>query len=127
MILFKVIGIAFVALVCYSLLKNTKPEFSIILIIAAGALILILLSDKIVESIAVFKNLTEKSGISVDSLSSVIKIIGIGYVTEYSSNICEDGGSKSLAQKIQFAGKITVFLLAVPIILNVFKVIEGLL
>ncbi len=127
MTILKIIGFAFVALCCYNLIKNAKPEFSVALIIGAGALILILLSDGIVESVTVFRNLTEKSGLNSSTFSSVIKIIGIGYVTEYSASVCEDGGSKSLAQKIQFAGKLTVFLLALPIVVNVFDVIEGML
>lgn len=127
MLLIKIIAIAFVALVGYNVLKSVKPEFSVALIVAVGAVILILLSDSVVTSLSAFATLTEKSGISVTSFASVVKIIGIGYLTEYAASICEDGGSKSLGQKVQFAGKITVFLIALPIIMNVFTVIESVL
>lgn len=126
MIVMKIIGISFVALVGYNILKYSKPEFSVALVVAAGTIILVILSDKIIESVAAFKFITEKSGLSENTFSMIIKIIGIGYVTEYASNVCEDGGSKSLGQKIRFAGKITIFLLALPIVYNVFTVIEGL-
>lgn len=123
----KVVGIAMVAVVCYNVLKNVKPELSVGIIIAAGAVILAMLTEEVADSVTTFNVITEKSGLSTQTFTSVIKIIGIGYVAEYASAVCEDGGSKSLGQKIQFAGKITVFLLAVPIIINVFNVIENIL
>ncbi len=127
MIILKVIGIAFVALCCINVLRSSnRQEFSVILIIASGVIILLLISDKVVESVSAFSELTKKSGLKGETISLVIKMVGIGYVTEYSASVCEDGDSKSLAQKIQLAGKITVFFMAMPIIMNVFDVIGNL-
>lgn len=123
----KIIGLCFVALVCFNVIKNVKPEFGLFVIVCAGAAVVILLSDGIIDAVNAFSSLAEKSGINNDVFSSVLKIIGIGYVTEYSAGICEDGGSKSLAQKIQFAGKITIFIMAMPIITGIIEVIGGIL
>lgn len=41
--------------------------------------------------------------------SLVLKIIGIGYLTEYSSSLATDAGCASIAQKLQFGGKIVIF------------------
>lgn len=123
----KIIGVVFVACVGYNVIKNVKPEYGLFIIITAGAAVIIMLSDNIIQAMGAFSTIAEKSAIDNSVFSSVVKIIGVGYITEYSSSVCEDGGCSSLAQKIQFAGKITVFIMALPIITGIIDVIGGLL
>jgi stage III sporulation protein AD len=70
-----------------------------------------------------FYNLTDKSGIDDKLFGTILKIIGIGYVTEYSASICSDFNSNSLGSKIQLAGKITIFLMALPVITSLIDLI----
>ena len=126
-IFIKVIGLAFIGVVSYNVIKNVKPEYGLFLIVAVGIIVIILLSDGIVSSIIIMGELVNKTGIDKSIFASVIKIIGIGYITEYSSSLCEDNGCSSIAKKIQFAGKITIFLMSSPIIIGVIDVIGGLL
>ena len=126
-IFIKVIGLAFIGVVSYNVIKNVKPEYGLFLIVAVGIIVIILLSDGIVSSINIMGELVNKTGIDKSIFASVIKIIGIGYITEYSSSLCEDNGCSSIAKKIQFAGKITIFLMSSPIIIGVIDVIGGLL
>lgn len=126
-IFLKIIGLTFVGVVAYNVIKNVKPEYGLFLVVAVGIILIILLSDGIIASIKVMNDLVEKSGMDNSIFSSVIKIIGIGYITEYSSSLCEDNGCSSLAKKIQFAGKITIFVISSPIIIGVIDVIGGLM
>ncbi len=123
----KIIGVVFVAAVGFNVIKQAKPEYGLFIIIAAGAAVIIMLSDSIIGAINAFSGIAEKSGINNSVFSSVLKIIGVGYLTEYSSSVCEDGGCSSLGQKIQFAGKITIFIMALPIITGIIDVIGGIL
>lgn len=123
----KIIGLVFVAVVSYNVIKNAKPEFGLFIIVVAGAAVVIMLSDGIISSIAAFNTLAEKSGLDSGVFSSIIKIIGVGYITEYSSSVCEDGGCSSLGQKIQFAGKLTIFVMALPIITGIIDIIGGII
>lgn len=124
---FKALGVAFVAAVAFGVLRTVKPDAAVFLPIAAGAVILIMLSDGIVEAIRAFSDLADKSGLDGTVYSSILKIIGIGYLTEYASNLCDDAGCSSVGKKIEFAGKITVFLSALPIFSGVLTTIENLL
>lgn len=126
-VIIKIIGIAFVAIVAFAVVKNVKPEYSALILIAAGAIIIISLSDYIIEAIGVFKNLADKSELGNTVFTSLLRIIGIGYLCDYSASVCEDSGCKSLAAKIELGGKLTIFIMTVPIITNVITVIEGLL
>lgn len=116
-----VIG-AIVALI----LKQYKPEFAVIVSLAAGIVILFIVSEYIFEAVEVVSGISEKTGIDNAMLSAVMKIIGVGYLTEFSSNICEDSGNKSIADKIALGGKIIILITALPILTAVVDVISVL-
>lgn len=123
----KIIGIAFIGILCYKLIKDTKPDLAPLLLIAVGAVILILLSDSISNAITVFLQLSEQAGLSKSVFSALIKIIGIGYLTEYSASICDDLGCSSIGKKIEIGGKITIFTMTIPIITEIIREIGDLL
>lgn len=127
MLIFKIIGIAFIGVIAYSVIKNIKSDYSIFILLAVSAIILILLSDYLVNAISTFSQIATKTGINSDIFSSILKIVGIGYIAEYSSSVCEDSGCSSIAKKIQFGAKITIFVMAIPIITGILDLIEGLL
>ena len=71
--------------------------------------------------------IADKSGIGTGLFSGMLKIIGIGYLTEFSANLCDDYGYLSIGKKIQLGGKITIFLMAIPIIGSLVEIIGNLL
>ena len=123
----KIIGIAFVGVVLYQILRNTKSDFAIFVSISVGVVILVLLSDKISQVVNVFNDLSVKAGLSSEIFSSIIKIIGIGYLTEYSVNLCDDAGCSGIGKKIELCGKITILIMALPIINGIITIIGELL
>ena len=56
----------------------------------------------------------------------MLKIIGIGYLTEYSSSLANDAGCPSIAQKLQFGGKIVIFLMSISIVTSLIDVVSAL-
>lgn len=123
----KIIGIGFVGIVCFKLVKTVKPDLSLLIIVAVGVVILIGLSDKISQILDFFNLLSEKSGLGKTIFSSLIKIIGIGYITEYAVELCNDCECSSIGKKIELSGKITIFIMSIPIINGIFDTIGELL
>ena len=54
-------------------------------------------------------------------------MIGIGYLVEFSAGILNDFGQNSVADKLVFAGKILVFVLAIPILESVVSLVGTLI
>ena len=54
-------------------------------------------------------------------------MIGIGYIVEFSAGILNDFGQNSVADKLVFAGKILVFVLAIPILESVVSLVGTLI
>jgi stage III sporulation protein AD len=60
-------------------------------------------------------------------LNTILKIIGIAYVTEFGAQVCRDAGEGAVAGKIEFAGKIMIMVMAVPIIALVLQTISRII
>lgn len=125
--IFKVIGVGIIGTIIAGLLKNNKSEIGILVIMSTGIIILILILNSLTSVIDSFFDIVDKSGINMSLFSGMLKIIGIGYLTEFSANLCEDYGCASIGKKIQFGGKITIFLMALPIISGLIEIIGNLL
>ena len=123
----QIIGIGIIAAVVIVLLKDTKPEIAVVVGVAAGILIFLIVVNMLMEIISVFTALIDKTGVGATAVSALLKIIGVGYLTEFAQGICEDTGSKSLGDKIVFGGKIIILYLSLPIIKTLMEIITGLL
>ena len=123
----KIIGIAFTAAIVITLLKSTKPELSFVISIASVVIILLIVIDALEETIAAFFSIAQMSGMDNGLLKAVLKIIGVGYVTEFAASLLSDFGNASLADKVILSGKITVIALAMPIVQNLFYLLQGFL
>ena len=109
----KVIGVGIIGGVAALILRGTRSEYAPLAVIAAGIVILILTLNALSDVIVAFEEIVDKTNLDRSLFSSLLKIIGIGYLTEYSVSICN-------------AGKITIFLSAFPIITALIRVIGAL-
>lgn len=125
--IFKLIGIALTGVMVVTLLKSAKPEFSVFATIATGVVMVIVMLSALTDVVIAFDSIVEKSGVNDEIFSIVLKIIGIGYLTEYSSSVATDAGCASIAQKLQFGGKIVIFLMSMSIVKSLVDVVSTLL
>ena len=124
---FKIVGIAIVGCVCSMILKNTQSQYAMLSTLATGIIILIIALASFSKVILSFQAIIDKTGVNSALFSTLLKIIGIGYITEYSQSVCEDMQCGSIGKKVSFAGKIAIFLLALPIIENLINTITEIL
>lgn len=119
----KIAAIGIIASIIIMVIKQDKPEIALLIGIAAAVSILIILVNYLTEVIGMFSLIVSKTGIDSGLFSAIIKIIGVGYITEFSASICEDSGNKSIGEKISFGGKIIILILSLPILTAVIDVI----
>ena len=125
--LFQLIGIAFVTAVTAILLKSTRPELSFAITVAGCIILLLFVLDIVKDSFSLFGELADSTGIDAALIKTLLKMVGIGYLVEFSAGILNDFGQNSLADKLILAGKIIVLVLAVPILESVFNLITSLI
>jgi len=117
----QIVGIGIVAAILAVTIRQDKPEIAIALSIATGIIIFLMVIGKIGSVIDVFKELSNRANLSTVYLATILKIIAIAYIADFGSQICRDAGEGALAVKIEFAAKILVLILAVPIVAAVLQ------
>lgn len=125
--LVKVIGIALVTTFAVMVLKPTKPELAAVVSIAGGVIVLLMFVDSLGQVLSGFMAIVNRTGVQSEVFSALLKIIGIGYLTDFAAGICADAGNNSMAQKVTLAGKVIILVLAMPIIDNLIQIIVGIL
>ena len=125
--IFKIIIVGFITVVTTIILKQIKPEMAIFISIAGGLVILFMIINTVTNVFTNFTNLANKTGVNSGLFNCILKVVGIGYITEFASNVCIDSGSSSIADKIMFSGKIAILVLSMPVINNLIEMIIGLM
>lgn len=122
----KIVGIAIFSVVIIIILKEQKPEISLLLSIATGIGIMLFVIYKMSDVVGILNNLITKSGVNKDFLYIIIKVVGIAYIVEFGKNICIDAGESSIATKLEMAGKVIIVVLTLPLITSLVNVLTGL-
>ena len=123
----KIIGVAFITAICSILVKSTKPELSFA-INAVGVVLILLQTLNDIPQISSFLNeITAISGMENGVIKLLLKIVAIGYIAEFSSDLLVDFGNSSLADKVILAGKFAIILLSLPIFESLLKLVQGFL
>ena len=123
----KIIGVAFVTSITAILLKGTKPELSFAVTVTGVIVILLFIIDSLQNTIGLLNELVEMTGVDNGIFKILIKIVGVGYLTEFSSGILNDFGSNAVADKVALGGKITILLLSLPVLEGLLQMVRGFL
>jgi len=120
---YKIIGISIIGTVISLTLKKNNPEFAIMTSILTGIFLIYLVYDSLSYVISSINDLISATGIDSDIIGIVLKICGIGIISEYFCSIISDAGETAIAKKAEMAAKIIILVMTIPIII---KVVEGI-
>jgi stage III sporulation protein AD len=119
----KIVAFALIALLIVMVVKDERRDIAVFLSLIAGIMIFMFMLSKLTIVINFLQSLSNKANIDVVYLDTVFKILGIAYLSSFCSEICKDAGESSIAAKVEFAGKILILTLAIPILMAVMQTI----
>ena len=107
--------------------KSGKSEYGIYISIALSILVFVGILGHLETLIETMRRIA--SYINIDSvyISTLLKMLGITYVSEFSSSICKDAGYQTIAGQIEIFGKLAVFVLSMPVLLALLDTVRGFL
>lgn len=108
-------------------LKQEKSEVAIYLCIVVSLIIFVGIADYLGELVRTIKEISGYIQIDSSYISTLIKMLGITYLAEFSSGICKDAGYQSIATQIELFGKLTILVLSLPILLALLRTIQEFL
>ena len=108
-------------------LKGTKPEYSIYISLAAGILIFFYMTEKLSYLFSSVLKIQEYLPLDTEYLTTLLKIIGITYIGQYSSGICKDAGYGAIGGQIEIFTKLYIMVLSMPVLLALMETIHSVL
>ncbi len=106
--------------------KEYKKEFSLLIGIATGIVIVYMLIDSLTQIKNLFGAMITEAGINSEYVEIMVKVIIIAYVCEFAVQFCADAGERAIGTKIELAGRILILTASLPIIENLFNLIVNL-
>ncbi len=120
-----VIGITAVLLAAQ--FKTVKGEYGIYLVAAAGLVICFCGAAKLETVVKTFQQVRAYIQVNSIYLDTLMRMVGIAYIAEFSSGICKDAGYGALGNQIEVFGKLSILAVSMPILLALMETVQGFL
>ena len=126
MSILQICGFALLGVLVVTVLKSVRPEYATVTGIITGMLLLVFTMTPLANVLNSVTALAENTGFSAYS-SVILKSMGIGILGQTTADVCRDSGVGTMASKVEFAAKVMILLLCVPILQTLLGLIEGFL
>ena len=83
----KIMGVAFITSISALILRASKPVLSLAVTVTGIIVILTFVAELFQDTIAVFVSITQISGLENGLLKVLLKIVGVGYLTEFGAGV----------------------------------------
>lgn len=112
------------------MLRRQKPEIALLIslitsVIVAGQVII-----GIGELVSEITNIVTECGVDIKYFAVCIKSVGLAYISQFAAEILRDSGETAIATKVEAAGKVSILLITMPVIVSFLrlciKVVNGL-
>lgn len=107
-------GAGLVAAAAAVLLKQYKPEYAMLVSLAAVAFLFFWILGEFLPALNTLRGMMERTAFSSDALKILMKCLGVCYLCEIAGQVCREAGQTAIASKVELAGKVAVLLLCLP-------------
>lgn len=125
--MFGVAAVAICGVLLVALLKKVNPSQGILLGLLTVVLIFLFVLEKSAPLVEQLSGMMENELIDNGYISILLKSAGVTIIGQLTSNLCKDCGESALGYSVEFAAKIAVLLLAMPIITDIVSLLREIL
>lgn len=107
--------------------KGGKTEYGIYMSVAVSIVLFLCIVDRLEIFVRTIDEISRYISVDTGYLSTMLKMIGITYISEFSSSICKDTGYQTIAVQIEVFSKLTILAMEMPILLALLETIQEFL
>lgn len=122
-----VIGVGLIGAMMAVLLRQYKPEFALLTVLAASILIFTMMVKWVMPAIDKVRELLDQSPTLSESATTLLKAVGICFLTQLACDLCKDAGENTIATRVETAGKAAILLVSLPLFEQVLSLVLALL
>lgn len=127
MLIVQVVGLALVLAMLLVLLRPVVPALAVQLSLVGAALLLLVVLNHVWPLLRLMEELAHRAGVRPVYMETVLRVVGMAYVTEFGAHICRDAGESALAAKVELVGRVLILVMAVPILFAVLELLMNVL
>ena len=107
--------------------KSGKSEYGIYISVALSLVIFFAIIGRLEVIIDALRTIANFINMDTAYICTLIKMLGITYVAEFSAGICKDAGYQTIALQIEIFGKLAVLVLSMPVLMALLNTIKEFL
>jgi stage III sporulation protein AD len=125
--IFQIVIIGVLGTVLAIFMKNYNPALAVIISLAAGVLIFIMVLPMMAEALGFVRHLGGMADGIGKYTALTIRVIGVAYIAEFGASVCNDANETAIAAKIDLAARLIILVMAMPVIVDIVRIVTGLL
>ena len=118
---------ALIAAILALTLSKQEKDISLLLTLTGCTLVLLLVLEFLEPVIGFLRELQELGDLNADMLVVLLKVVGIGLISEIAALICTDAGNASLGKTVQILGTAAILWLSVPVLKMLLDMVKSIL
>lgn len=117
--LWKICTFALISALCALMVHAHQKQAGRLVSLCAGMMLLSAAVTQITPVVQALQDFSREAGLQNDTISLLLRLISMAYLTEFSIQACRDAGEEGLAMKAALAGKILLAAQTVPLITSI--------
>ena len=126
-VILKICAVGITGLIIISIIKAYKPEFTVEAVLCTSIILLWFALEGLQQAFVYMESLYGRLTYGKEYFPVILKVLVIAYATEVTSARCEDAGEKSIGTKVELAGKIGIFFVAIPVFTSLLNLLDSLI
>lgn len=108
-------------------LREVKPQFAVYISMVTCLLIFFYAVSKLSYIADTLVTMRDYVDIQSSYLTTLLKIVGITYIADFSASLCKDAGFGAIAGQIEIFGKLSVLAISTPILMALLETVQSFL
>ena len=125
--IFQIVAVGILGAMLAITIKKQSPEIAVLITITASVLIFLMVLPMLTEAVQMVNHIGSLADGQAAYVGLAIRVIGVAYMAELGASVCNDAGETAIATKVDMAGRIIIMVMAMPIIMDILRVLTGLL
>ena len=123
----QIAAVALVGVIAAQTMKSINSDFAIYIVLATVIIIFTSILDKLMAVFAFIENIYGSISYGKTFFPIIIKVLAVAYIADFTAQLCKDSGEGAIAGKVELAGKVVIFYLAIPILVAILELINSIL
>ena len=120
-------GAVFLAIILTVNLSGHRKDMAALLTLAVCVMVALVAVRYIRPILEFVEELEEIGGLDSDMIRILLKIVGIGILSEIAVPVCADAGNASVGKAVQFLAVMVILSLSIPLFRSLIQVLQEIL